>query len=156
MSTFSALQLRTREVTAGKTAEEVLIHLRGPRTLATIRFSARCELNQRTVTLTGSRGVARLDILANAATLHRIPDGTLTRVLGRELRGVAGTVLQAIPDRAIYALDRLRGVSSHTLLIDAFDRALHGRGEPPTPLDEIDYVVRNCDAIGRSIDQQLV
>ncbi len=46
-------------------------------------------------------------------------------------------------------------MSPHSLLIGAFDRALHGRGENPTPLDEIDYVVRNCDAIGREIDRQI-
>ena len=30
-----------------------------------------------------------------------------------------------------------------------------GQGEEPTPFDEVDYVIRNCDRIGREIDRQV-
>jgi hypothetical protein len=60
-----------------------------------------------------------------------------------------------IPDRLQYLRRRMSGESPHAALIRAFGHYIHGRGPAPTPLDEIDYVVRNCDKIGREIDRQL-
>ena len=82
-----------------KPADEVLIQLGGGSTLATIRFSARCELNRRTVTITGTEGRVQIDLLADFATLSRVGDSVVSRVLGTNLLEAGLTILQAFPDR---------------------------------------------------------
>ena len=67
----------------------------------------------------------------------------------------ASTLARSVPERAGHLLRRLRGVTPHGRLIAALAAHLRGEGPPPTPLDEIDYVIRNCDRIGRAIDQRI-
>jgi hypothetical protein len=42
------------------------------------------------------------------------------------------------------------------VIIEEFANYLDGVGSAPTPLEEIEYVVRNCDRIGRAIDQEAI
>ena len=67
----------------------------------------------------------------------------------------AAQVMRWPTDRAAYLVARLRGQTPHARLIAAFARHLQGRAETPTPLDEIDYVVRTAHTIGREIDRQV-
>ncbi len=60
-----------------------------------------------------------------------------------------------IADRAAYALKHLRKDHAHARIIQALGRHLKTGSEAPTPFAEIDYVIRNCDTIGREIDRQV-
>ncbi|MEZ4362732.1 MAG: Gfo/Idh/MocA family oxidoreductase [Kofleriaceae bacterium] len=145
----------TAKAPPGAPADEVTAVLRGDTTLATVHFSANCEQNRRIFTVQGSHGQIVVDILSDLATITTIHDAKWKRAMGMELLGAGQTLLRAIPDRSRYALERVRGASPHSRAIDAFAREVLGQGEPATPFEEIDYVVRNCDRIGRAIDEQL-
>jgi predicted dehydrogenase len=145
----------TPKAPPGAPADEVVAVLRGERTLATVHFSANCEQNRRVFTVQGSHGQIVVDILSDLATITTVKDAKWKRAVGMGLIGAGQTLLRAVPDRSRYGLERLRGASPHSRAIEAFANEVLGRGEPATPFEEIDYVVRNCDRIGRAIDQQL-
>lgn len=148
--------LHTDKAPDGARADEVLITLQGERCLATIHFSAHCEQNRRVFTLQGTRGRIVVDILGDYATLATTRDSQMGRALGGEVAAEAGrAVLRWFPDRAGYLKRRVRRETPHGRIISRFADYLRGGGEHPTPLDEVDYVIRNCDAIGRAIDTQL-
>jgi hypothetical protein len=48
-----------------------------------------------------------------------------------------------------------QGETPHSRIITMFANYLLNKGEHPTPFEEVDYVIRNCDRIGREIDRQL-
>ena len=146
---------QTAHAPAGAPADEVLITLKGDHCLATVHFSANCRLNKRVFTIQGTEGLITIDILSDFATLSTLRDKKWQRTIGRPLLEVGLTLWRSIPDRTSYLYRQLRGQTPHTNLIQAFGRYLQGQGPAPTPLDEIDYVVRNCDRIGRGIDRQL-
>lgn len=146
--------LATARATAEAPADEVLVTFADDDRMATIRYSANCRLNRRQLALYGSEGTITVDILSDSASLSRGRDGRWRRATA----GLAETAghLAAWPiDRAGYLLDRLRRRSPHALLIERFAEHLRGHAESPTPLAEIDYVVRNADLIGREIDRQI-
>jgi hypothetical protein len=64
-------------------------------------------------------------------------------------------LVRGTADRGRYALERLRGESPHSRIIQSLARNLRGECEEPTPLEEVDYVVVNSDKIGREIDRQV-
>lgn len=152
----SVAAVHTANAPSGAPADEVLITMKNGRSLATIHFSANCEQNRRVFTVIGSEGMITVDILSDFATLTRPRDDQNKRAVGRPLIEAGKTVLRSVPDRAAYLKRRLAGDSPHSAIIQAFGRYLQGQGPVPTPVDEIDYVVRNCDKIGREIDRQLV
>ena len=139
----------------GAPADEVVAVLRGERTLATVHFSANCEQNRRVFTVQGSHGQIVVDILSDLATITTTKDAKWKRAVGMQLLGAGQTLMRAVPDRSRYGYDRLRGATPHSRAIEAFANEVLGRGEPATPFEEVDYVVRNCDRIGRAIDEQL-
>lgn len=147
-----ATALRTPRAPAGAPADEVLLSFAGAGRTATVHYSAGCRENRRELTLYGSEGVVRIDVLADAASLERRRDSPLRRALGPPLAAVAA-LGRALPDRLAYAADRLRRRTPHARLIAAFADHLAGRGPSPTPLDEIDYVVRGAESVGRAIDR---
>lgn len=155
MDLASVTARRTAEAPPGAEADEVVVTLEHAGTLASLHFSANCRLNQRKVTLTGSIGVITIDLLSDLAWLTRPKDSKLRRSLGRSLIENGGAVASMIADRPMYLLDRLRRQSPHTRFIAAVDRNLRGVGPPPTPFEEIDYVTRYCERIGREIENQL-
>lgn len=147
--------VRTDHAPAGTPADEVLITLKGPRTIGTFHFSANCRENRRTLTLQGTKGRIVVDMLSDFATIHALGDSKAQRAIGRAIMEAGKTLLRAAPDRGRYGLQRLQKESSpHLRIIQSLGRSLRGEGEEPTPFDEVDYVIRNCDVIGREIDRQ--
>ncbi len=140
---------------AGAPADEVLVTLERRGTLATLHYSANCRLNRRRLTVIGSEGWIDVEMLADCARLSRRRDAPWRRALGPQLFDGAAALAGWPADRAAWLARRLRGQTPHAAVIRAFGAYLHGRGEPPTPLAEIDYVVRNTDRIGRLIQERL-
>lgn len=139
----------------GAPADEVVITMSGAAALATIHFSANCESNRRVFTVQGSHGQIVVDILSDQASLIRASDAKWKRAFGQPILAAGQVLAHAVPDRARYGWHHVRGESPHSRVIQAFGAHLQGRGEAPTPVEEVDYVVRNCDRIGRAIDAQL-
>lgn len=140
----------------GAPADEVLITLAGERTIASFHFSANCRENRRTLTIQGTTGRIVVDLLADFATISTVGDSKIRRALGgRTIVDAGATLLRAAPDRGRYGLQRLRKESPHQRIIQRLGRHLHGEAEEPTPLDEVDYVIRKGDQIGREIDRQV-
>lgn len=152
----NVIALRTPNTLEGAPADEVLITLRGENCLSTIHFSAHCQQNRRIFTLQGTRGRITVDILGDYAALSTVGDTRGRRAMGGEIAAEAGqTLLRWVPDRAGYLLRHTRGQTPHARLIQGFVQYLRHQGPHPTPPDEVDYVIRNCDAIGREIDRQI-
>jgi myo-inositol 2-dehydrogenase/D-chiro-inositol 1-dehydrogenase len=147
--------LSTDHAPPGAPADEVVITLAGGRTMATIHFSANCEQNRRMFTIQGTEGNITVDLLSDFASITTTKDGKWKRAVGGTLIDAGQTLLRGAGDRARYGYQRMRGESPHARIITALARSLKGEGEEPTPLAEVDYVVRNCDIIGREIDRQV-
>jgi predicted dehydrogenase len=152
----SVTAVRTPNAPSGASADEVLVVLRGARAIGTFQFSANCRQNRRTLTLQGTTGRIVVDLLSDFATLSQATDSKLKRVVGREIVDAGRTLLRSVGDRSRYGLMKLQKTSPHLLIIQALGRNLRGEGEEPTPFDEVDYVIRNCDRIGREIDRQVL
>jgi predicted dehydrogenase len=144
--------LRTPAAPQGAPADEVLVTLKNGTLLATLHYSAHCELNRRGMTLYGTRGMIVVDTLSDLALLSTSRDKKWKRVVSRPLLDAGAAILQAVPDRAASAVQRAQGETAHADFIGAFASYVAGTGESPSPLDEIDYVVRNAERIGRAID----
>lgn len=151
----SVVTVQTSKAPPGAPADEVLIALKGERTIGTIHFSANCEQNRRVFTIHGTRGTIAVDLLSDLATLSTTPDGKFRRAVGGMLLDASRTLARSGADRSRYAWQHLRGESPHQRIIAQFALHLRGLGEHPTPLSEVDYVVRNCERIGREIDRQV-
>jgi predicted dehydrogenase len=151
MELCSVTARSTVRAPTGAPADEVLAVLSRDGCLATIHFSASCRLNRRSVVLTGTEGVIHVDLLSDLAWRSGLRDTRARRLLGRGLLEAVGPVARGLTSRPRYFLDRLRGLTPHSRIIDAFDRYRRGHGEEPTPFEEIDYVIRYCDKIGREI-----
>lgn len=148
--------LRTERALVGTPADEVLITLAGGHCLATIHFSAHCEQNRRVFTLQGTRGRIVVDILGDYAALSTSKDSATGRALGGGVAMDAGrAMLGWATDRAGYLQRRMAKETPHGRIITMFANYLRGNGEHPTPLDEVDYVIRGCELIGREIDRQI-
>jgi predicted dehydrogenase len=147
--------LSTDRAPAGAPADEVVITLKGGRCLATIHFSANCDQNRRMFTLQGTKGHIVVDLLSDFATINTTKDGRWKRAAGGTIIEAGETILRGGPDRARYGVQHLKGESPHLRIIQSLGKSLRGEGEEPTPLAEVDYVVRNCDLIGREIDRQV-
>ena len=147
--------LATSEPPGRHGADEVLVTLAGEDRVATIEYSARCRANTRTLSLIGTEGRIELDLLSGAVWRSTVHDRRWKRAVGVSYMEAARTLAHGVPERAGHLLRRLRGVTPHGRLIAALADHLRGEGPPPTPLDEIDYVIRNCDRIGRAIDRRI-
>lgn len=145
----------TPHAPSGAPADEVAISMRGDRTIGTIHFSANCRENRRMFTLQGTEGRISVDILSDMATLSRTTDSKLRRVLGRPIAEASRLLATSAADRGRYVSRRLQKRSAHVEIIQSLGRHLRGEGDEPTPLAEIDYVVRNSDRIGREIQRQI-
>jgi len=151
----SVTAVRTATAPPGTSADEVLVALAGQRCIGTFHFSANCRENRRTLTLQGTDGRIVVDMLSDFATISSLKDSKLRRAFGRTILEAGATLLRAAPDRGRYGLRRLQAASPHQRIIQALGKNLRDGGEEPTPLAEVDYVVRNCDRIGNAIDQQV-
>ncbi len=147
--------VRTPDAPAGAPAGEVLIAFRGADSIATVQYSAHCATNTRTVTLIGSEGTIEIDTLSDVALVSSRRDKKWKRAVGFPFMSAADTLGRMLPNRGAYLVRRVRKETPHFEIIRAAAEHFLGQRDSPTPLDEIDYVVRNCDAIGRRIDEQL-
>jgi predicted dehydrogenase len=148
--------LHTAHAPAGAPADEVLVTLKNGGCLATIHFSANCQQNRRVFTIQGTEGTIVVDILSDFVSLTKAKDKRWRRAMGGPVLADSGlNLLRWLPDRSQYLWRRIQGETPHATIIQAFGRYLEGNGLAPTPFAEIDYVVRNCDRIGREIDRQL-
>lgn len=145
----------TPNAPAGAPADEVSISLRGDDRLGTIHFSASCEVNRRIFTVTGTEGQIVVDILGDQATINTVHEARWKRVIGLSALAAGQAILRTIPDRVEYGLRHATKDSAHGRAIAQFARHVRGDDEAPTPFDEVDYVIRNCDKIGRAIETQL-
>jgi hypothetical protein len=100
----------------------------------------------------GSKGVITVDFLSDAAYLSQIRDDKWKRAVGRLFLEGGLVIGRMLPDRFGYVYRRLRGNTPHAALILAFERHLEGTGPNPTPIDEIDYVMRNGARIADAIE----
>jgi len=139
----------------GAPADEVVVTLGGERAIASFEFSAHCKENRRTLTVQGTTGRIVVDLLADFAQLSTHPDSKARRVVGRTILDAGSTLLRAGVDRSRYGYRKLRKESPHLHIIQKLGANLRGEGEEPTPFEEIDYVVRMGDQIGREIDRQV-
>jgi predicted dehydrogenase len=147
--------ISTGNAPSGAPADEVLITLAGKRAIASFHFSAHCEENRRTLMIQGTKGRITVDLLSDFASISTLVDSKLRRVISRPLVEAGATLLRAAPDRGRYGMQKLRKESPHLKIIQALGRHLRDNDVEPTPLDEVDYVIRNCDLIGREIDRQV-
>ena len=149
----SVTALHTRAAIVGAPADEVCIVLAGERAISTVHYSASSQENRRSLEIFGTKGKIEVDVLSDSATLSTARDGKWRRAVGVKNLETGHRLAQAILDRADYARARIAKETPHAVLIAAFDRHLAGEEPSPTPIDEIDYVVRNCELIGREIDR---
>ncbi|GEM_PF-2171121 len=151
----SVIVLHTSRDAERARADEVLVTFHGAASMAMIHYSANCDMNARTMTIYGTRGIIMVDILSDFAYLSRISDSKWRRAVG-SLPVEAGLMLARwIPDRLDYLQRRVRRKTAHAAFIEAFGRYVQAQGPAPTPLEEIEYAIRYSDAIGREIDKQL-
>lgn len=147
--------LHTPKAPAGAPADEVLITMQNDECIATIQFSANCQMNKRMLYIYGTKGIITVDILSDYVFLTESSDAKWKRAVGLSAIDAGAALMRTIPDRSHYALRHGRGDTPHSNIITAFDRFIAGKGPAPTPMDEVDYVVRNCDRIGKEIDRQI-
>lgn len=151
----SVAAMRTGAAVTGVSADEVSITLRNEQCITTVHYSSSCRMNRRTITFTGTKGVIHVDVLSDSLSMSTVEDSKMRRMLGMEYFEHLQRLSCAPGDRARYALRYIRGERPHSRLITQFADYLHGLAESPTPLDEVDFVVRNCYRIGREIDKQV-
>jgi hypothetical protein len=131
--------------------DEVLISLKSSECIASIRYSANCKLNRRTLEICGTEGFITLDLLSDSAFISRLKDSKCKRAMGISFMESVLRLSGMLADRSGYFTRRFSGNTPHSRMIDAFYKYLAGAGAVPTPISEIDYVVRNCDRISREI-----
>jgi predicted dehydrogenase len=151
----SVTVVATPNAPPGAPADEVVVTLGGERAISTFHFSANCRENRRTITIQGTTGRIYVDLLSDFATLSRLGDSKWRRAFGRVVMEAGATLLRAAPDRGRYGFEKLRKLSPHAKIIGLLGKHLQGHAEEPTPLEEVDYVVRVGDRVGREIDRQV-
>jgi predicted dehydrogenase len=147
--------LHTQAAPGGAPADEVCIVLAGARAISTVHYSASCAENRRSVEIFGTHGKIEIDVLSDSVTISQARDGKWQRAVGVKNMETGHRLVQAVGDRLEYAKRRVLKETPHASIITAFDKHLVGEGPTPTPLEEIDYVVRNCDRVGREIDRAI-
>ncbi|MCC7073409.1 MAG: Gfo/Idh/MocA family oxidoreductase [Deltaproteobacteria bacterium] len=148
----SVTALHTKGAVPGAPADEVCVVLAGGRCISTFHYSASSKENRRSLEIFGTEGKIEIDVLSDTATLAAAKDSRVRRAVGVKNVETGQRLLQAIPDRAEYLLRRAQRETPHAAIIRAFDKHLAGEGPSPTPLDEVDYVIRTGELIGKQID----
>lgn len=148
----SVAAMRTPAAVNGVRADEVTLTFQNDRCITTVHYSSNCHLNRRTITFTGTKGVIYVDVLSDAMSMTTVEDSRKRRAVGVSYLEQMQRLTWALPDRARYLMRRMRGDRPHTRLIAQFADYLHGNAVSPTPLDEVDYVIRNCYRVGQAID----
>lgn len=136
------------------TADELMVGLSGPSSIASFRFSARCRSNHRTLTLHGSEGSIRVELLASSAALYTPKTEKWVRAVGLDTLNALTTLGRMLPDRLAAVKSRGQRQSPHSRLIGDFARHLRGEGPAPVSLEEIAYVVRTGEEIGQRVERE--
>ena len=131
------------------TADEMMVTLQGEDTIASLRFSARCGSNIRTLTLHGSAGSIRVELLASSAVLYKPRVKKWVRGVGLDTLNAASTLGTMIPNRVKAVTHRVKRETPHARLIHDYARHLVGDGPSPVTIDEIAYVVRTGEEISK-------
>ncbi|MEM7049134.1 MAG: Gfo/Idh/MocA family oxidoreductase [Acidobacteriota bacterium] len=147
--------LQTAAAPPGAPADEVQLTFTGRDAIATVHYSASCRLNHRSMTLYGEKGIIDIDLLGDSVKVLSHGDAQWRRAAGGTLLDAGSELVQSVPDRMAYFGERLQGASPHFKLIQDFAGYLHDRNPSPTPMDEVEYVVRHCEEVGRAIDARL-
>lgn len=147
--------LNTPNALPGAKADEVCFTLSNKNVISNYHYSSNCKLNKRYIEIIGSEGVIVLDVLSDMMFLDKVKETKTKRGLGLMLMEAASRVKQGIPDRIEYFNERRKGISPHTRIITQFDQYLDGKKESPTPLEEVDFVVKYCDIVGSEIENKL-
>lgn len=129
------------------TADEMMVTLKGDSSVASFRFSARCGSNLRTLTLHGSEGSIKVELLAGTAVLHQPRTMKWVRGMGLETLNAFTTLKRMVPDRMGAIKTRVAHETPHSGLIRDFALHLTGNGPMPVTLNEIEYVVRTGEEI---------
>jgi predicted dehydrogenase len=141
--------LRLRDSPHPHTADEMMVTLQGEDGVASLRFSARCRSNLRTLTLFGSEGTIRVELLAGTAVLFKPRTRKWVRGVGLDTLNAAKTLARMIPDRFGAVSTQARRETAHARLIRDYARHLVEGGPAPVSLEEIEYVVRTGEEISR-------
>ncbi|MGW8121953.1 Gfo/Idh/MocA family protein [Roseivirga echinicomitans] len=148
--------ISTDRATVGAPADEVCFTLSNDKVISNYHYSSNCRLNKRSIELIGTDGTLVLDVLSDMMFLDRVKETKNKRAFGILFIEAMSRVLQALPDRISYFSERMKGISPHTRIILQFDAYLDGKAPSPTPIEEIDFVIRYCDIVGKEIDAKLV
>jgi predicted dehydrogenase len=147
--------ISTKSALSGAKADEVCITLKNDQCITNFHYSSNCIQNKRYIEVVGTSGTFVIDILSDMLFLDKIRENKTRRAVGIMMLEAYSRIIQGIPDRVRYFLDKLQGVSPHTRIILQFDEFIVGKAENPTPLNEVDYVVVYCDKIGKELEEQL-
>ena len=144
--------LRTDSAPDGASADEVTLNFKNTSAIALMQYSANCRQNVRSMTLRGTEGFMQLDLLGDSLFVSRLPERVRTRPIGFENITRMQALIWFIPDRLRYLWTRLKQDTPHSRIIRQFSDSIRGLAKEPTPLDEVDFVVRNCNLVGQKID----
>ena len=143
------LALYSPNSTHPHTADEMVVTLRGDESVATYRYSAHSRANHRSMMVYGTDGTIRVEILSGSAVLYKPKTAHWTRGVSVETLTALRTLSRMVPDRVAASMAALRKENPHTRLITQFAQHLVGRGPAPVSLEEISYVVRMEEEIGK-------
>lgn len=136
----------------GTEADELAITLADADCMCVIHLSSNCTANHRWGKLVGSEGILQIDILSGAVSVENTKDSPSTRAASQLFLNSLAQVAAAPGHRLRYAADRLRKWTPHARLVEALAAHLDGTSGPPTPIQEVDYVIRQTHRVGRAID----
>jgi predicted dehydrogenase len=147
--------LHTPDALPGAPADEVCFTLSNKNVISNYHYSSNCKLNKRFIEFIGTEGVIVLDILSDMMFIDKVAESKRKRGIGIMSIEAMNRIFQSLPDRIEYFSQRRKGISPHTRIILQFDRFLEGKDVNPTPMEEIDFVVKYCDIVGKEIDRKL-
>ena len=147
--------LNTPAALPGAPADEVCFTLQNDTCISNYHYSSNCKLNRRYIELIGTGGTIYIDVLADMLFVDQMSDSRFKRGLGLSWLEAGKRLLQGVPDRLSYMMQRQKGISPHTRIILQFDEFIEGKAESPTPVEEVDFVVKYCDLVGKEIDRQI-
>lgn len=147
--------ISTDSALPGAKADEVCFTLNGNNVISNYHYSSNCELNKRYIEIIGSKGVITLDVLSDMIFIDNVKENKLKRGIGILFIESSKRVYKGLLDRLGYFYERIKGVSPHTRIIVQFDKYIDGKIESPTPMEEVDFVVKYCEKVGKEIDRKI-
>lgn len=147
--------LHTPNALPGAPADEVCFTLSNEKVISNYHYSSNCKLNKRYIELIGTEGIIVLDVLSDMLFIDKVSENKTKRGFGIMFIEAANRVMQWMPDRIEYFRQRQNGISPHTRIILQFDDYLADKNISPTPLEEVDFVIKYSNLVGKEIDRKL-